>query len=292
MTFEIKPIEGTFANQILGLNLWQATDGVIVEALRDAWSDAGVLVFRRQALSEDEMIAFFSRFGEPEIVVRTDWQSKNRAEAINVSNMKDSAGRSIGGLGSGELDWHTDQSYVTDPATGALLYMVEMPLDGGRTFWANLRLAYAALPEATRRRIEGLSAVYDYLKRQSGYDDEEPMSDELRRKTPPLMHPLVNTHPITGVKSLYLDPTTTTGIAGLGDDDGRKLLDELNAHATRPEFVYAHDWRIGDVVMWDNGFLLHRRDAFDSDRNRWLKRLTIKLSPARHVVPASVLVAA
>ena len=130
------------------------------------------------------------------------------------------------------MDWHTDQSYVTDPATGALLYMVEMPPDGGRTFWANLRLAYAALPKTTRRRIEGLSAVYDYLKRQSGYDDEEPMSDELRRKTPPLMHPLVNTHPITGVKSFYLEPTTTTGIAGLRDDDGRTLLDELNAHAT------------------------------------------------------------
>ena len=292
MSIRIEPIGGSFAAEVQGLELWRGLDDATTDALRQAWGRHGVLVFRRQALSEDEMLAFFSRFGEPEIIVRTDWQSKNRPEAINISNMKDLNGNAIGGLGAGELDWHTDQSYVTEPATGALLYMVEMPTDGGKTYWANLRLAYDGLPAKTKQRVEGLSAVYDYLKRQSNYDDEEPMSDELRAKTPPLMHPIVNTHPQSGEKSLYLDPTTTTGIADLPGDEGQALLDELNAHATRPEFVYAHEWRIGDVVMWDNGFLLHRRDAFDSDKNRWLKRLTVKLPPTHHIVPTSTLVAA
>lgn len=292
MTFTIEPIGGSFAVEVQGLDLWRRLDDATTDALRRAWGTHGVLVFRRQSLSEDEMLAFFSRFGEPEVIVRTDWQSKNRPEAINISNMKDLDGNAIGGLGAGELDWHTDQSYVTDPATGALLYMVEMPRDGGKTYWANLRLAYDGLEDATKEKIEGLSAIYDYLKRQSTYDDEEPMSDELREKTPPLMHPIVNTDPVTGEKSLYLDPTTTTGIADLPDDEGQALLDALNAHATGPEFVYAHEWRIGDVVMWDNGFLLHRRDAFESDKNRWLKRLTVKLSPEHHIVPTSILVAA
>ena len=292
MTFTIEPIGGSFAVEVQGLDLWRRLDDATTDALRRAWGTHGVLVFRRQSLSEDEMLAFFSRFGEPEVIVRTDWQSKNRPEAINISNMKDLDGNAIGGLGAGELDWHTDQSYVTDPATGALLYMVEMPREGGMTYWANLRLAYDGLEDATKEKIEGLSAIYDYLKRQSTYDDEEPMSDELREKTPPLMHPIVNTDPVTGEKSLYLDPTTTTGIADLPDDEGQALLDALNAHATGPEFVYAHEWRIGDVVMWDNGFLLHRRDAFESEKNRWLKRLTVKLSPEHHIVPTSILVAA
>ena len=189
MPFDIQPLGDALANEVHGLNLWQEPDEEAIAALRDAWSASGVLVFRRQALSEDEMVAFVARFGEPNIDTRTDWQSNDRPEVIHISNMRDFAGESIGGLGAGELGWHTDQSYVADPATGALLYMVEMSREGGRTYWANLRLAYEALPEATKERIEGLSAVYDYGKRQSTYDDEKPMSAELRRKTPPVMHP-------------------------------------------------------------------------------------------------------
>ncbi len=291
MTLDLTSIDGSFAREVRGLDLWCDHDESTIDALRRAWSEAGVLVFRRQALDEAEMVRFFSRFGEPDIIVRTDWQSRNAPEVIHISNMKDQAGRSIGGLGAGELDWHTDQSYVANPATGAMLYMVESPAEGVPTYWANLRLAYAALPDETKGRIDGLHAVYDYIKRQSTYDDEEPMSAELRARTPPLTHPLVAADPVSGAKSLYLDPTTTTGIAGLPAMVGDPLLAALNEHATRPEFVYRHDWRTGDVVMWDNGFLLHRRDAFAADASRWLKRLTIKLPTDRHVVPASALIA-
>lgn len=292
MPLDLVPLGGSFAREVRGVDLWRDLDDATIDALRRAWSEAGVLAFRRQALDEAELVRFFSRFGEPDIIVRTDWQSRNQPEVIHISNMKDQSGRSIGGLGAGELDWHTDQSYVADPATGALLYMVESPAEGVPTYWANLRLAYAALPDETKQRIEGLQAVFDYLARQSTYDDEEPMSDELRARTPPLLHPIVNTHPETGEKSLYLDPTTTTGIAGMPKMLGDPMLKALNEHAVSPEFVYRHDWQPGDVVMWDNGFLLHRREAFDADASRWLKRLTIRLPGDRHVVPASKLVAA
>lgn len=292
MALDIVPLGGSFAFEVRGLELWRGLNPETAEELARIWSSQGVLVFRRQALSEDELVAFSRCFGDPQIIVRTDWQSGNRPEVIQISNMKDYHGRSIGGLGAGELDWHTDQSYVADPATGSILYMVEMPRDGGNTHWANLQLAYEALPNATKRRIDGLSAVYDYLKRQSTYDDEKPMSEELRRKTPPISHPLVNRHPVTGRKSLYLDPTTTTGIGGLPEAEGEALLEELNAHATRPEFVYTHRWQIGDVVMWDNGFLLHRRDPFDPRQNRLLKRTTLRLSSSRHIVPDTIAVAA
>jgi taurine dioxygenase len=287
MSFEIVPIDGQFAFEVRGLDLWRPLSQDTVDALETAWSSQGVLVFRRQALSEDELVEFSRRFGEPDRIVRGDWAGSHPS-VIQISNMKNAEGRSIGGLGSGELGWHTDQSYVANPATGSVLYMVEMPRDNANTYWANLHLAYEALPAATKARIDGLRAVYDYVRRQSTYDDEKPMSEELRRRTPPVAHPLVNTHPMTGRKSLYLDPTTTVGIDGMPEDEGGALLDELNAHATRPEFVYTHRWQIGDLVMWDNGFLLHRRDPFDPRQNRLLKRTTIRLSSERHIVPATV----
>ena len=286
---QVESIGGSFAYEVKGLRLWEELPQAVADELAAMWSSHGVLVFRRQALSEDELVAFSRRFGQPEVIVRTDWQGY-RPEVIQISNMRNQAGKAIGGLGAGELGWHSDQSYVADPATGSVLYMVEKTPDGGRTYWANLQLAYDALPPALKEAVEGKEAVFDYLKRQSTYDDEKPMSQELRRKTPPIAHPLVTVHPRTRRKSLYLDPTTTVGVVGLSEREGADLLATLNAHATRPEFVYAHTWQIGDVVMWDNGFLLHRRDEFDPSQNRWLKRTTLKLRPDRHIVPRTTAV--
>lgn len=280
-------LQDTFAHEVLDLNLWKDLDERTLNRLRIAWRRHGVLLFRRQSLSESELVRFFSHFGKSEVIVRTDWQSRNRDEVIHISNMKDASGRSIGGLGSGELDWHTDQSYMTDPATGALLYMVEMPNEGGTTYWANLQQAYDALNEETRSQIADLEAIYDYAKRQSSYDDEAPLSASLRRKTPPVLHPLVCINPQTRRQSLYIDPSTMVGISGVSAKKGAALLAQLSAHATQPCFVYTHHWQIGDVVMWDNGQVLHRRDHFGEATPRWLKRLTCQLSPEHHLIPAS-----
>ena len=280
-------LQDTFAHEVLDLNLWKDLDERTLNRLRIAWRRHGVLLFRRQSLSESELVRFFSHFGNSEVIVRTDWQSRNRDEVIHISNMKDASGRSIGGLGSGELDWHSDQSYMTHPATGALLYMVEMPNEGGATYWANLQQAYDALNEETRSQIADLEAIYDYAKRQSSYDDEAPLSASLRRKTPPVLHPLVCVNPQTRRQSLYIDPSTMVGISGVSAKKGAALLAQLSAHATQPCFVYTHHWQIGDVVMWDNGQVLHRRDHFGEATPRWLKRLTCQLSPEHHLIPAS-----
>ena len=280
-------LQDTFAHEVLDLNLWKDLDERTLNRLRIAWRRHGVLLFRRQSLSESELVRFFSHFGKSEVIVRTDWQSRNRDEVIHISNMKDASGRSIGGLGSGELDWHSDQSYMTHPATGALLYMVEMPNEGGATYWANLQQAYEALNEETRSQIADLEAIYDYAKRQSSYDDEAPLSASLRRKTPPVLHPLVCVNPQTRRQSLYIDPSTMVGISGVSAKKGAALLAQLSAHATQPCFVYTHHWQIGDVVMWDNGQVLHRRDHFGEATPRWLKRLTCQLSPEHHLIPAS-----
>ena len=289
MVVEMKALK-PFGMAIEGIRIWQGLSDDAASQLADAWTRHGVLVFRRQSICEDELVEFSNLFGHADVIVRADWKSENRPEVIHISNMKDSAGRSIGGLGAGELNWHTDQSYVVEPATGSILYMVEMPRTPPLTYWANLQLAYDALSAQTKARIEDLNVIYDYLVRQSTYDDEPKMSGELRRATPLVTHPLVNTHPLSGKRSLYLDPTTAAGIEGMTQADSRALLDELTQHATQVEFVYAHQWQIGDVVMWDNGLLMHRRDAFDASKNRLLKRTTIRLPAERHIVPAGALI--
>lgn len=289
---KIEAIGDGFAGEVSGVQLWQGLDDAAFRNIAEAWPRFGVLLFRRQALSEDELIAFSACLGEVETVVRQDWASKNRPEIIHISNMRNFQGEPIGGLGAGDLDWHTDQSYVPQPATGSVIYCVELPKDGGNTYWANLYLAYEALPQRIKQQINGRHAIYSYLKRTSGYDDEKPMSAELKRKTPDVTHPMVHADPLTGREALYLDPSTMIGIEGMAEDEGRALLDEINAHATRPEFVYRHEWQIGDVIIWDNAFLLHRRDPFDPSQSRIMKRTIVRLPPSRHIVPEGAVVEA
>lgn len=281
---ELKEIVGSFAVEVVGLKLWENIDEDVICQLDDALARIGVLVFRRQSMSEEELVAFSERFGPPETIVRSDWASKTSAEVTRISNLRNADDIPIGGLGSGELAWHTDQSYMQSPATGAVLYGAEVPVDGPATMWANLALAYNALPAATKNLLTGKKGIFSYAKRVSGYD-QEATPEDVRNGTPDVLHPLVNTHPVSGQKALYLDPGTTTGIDGISTTDGQSLLDELAAHATAPAFVYRHEWQPGDVIMWDNGFLLHRRDAFARNTNRLLKRTTIRLDATRHIVP-------
>src|SRR5262249_38214383 len=153
-----------------------------------------------------------------------------------ISNLKDGQARPIGGLGDGELQWHSDQSYMMNPATGAVLYAVELPPNGGTTSWVDLPAAYAAFPECLKRLVEGRHGVFDYVKRLAGYQGvDRVISVEAQYKTPPVLHPLVHTHPMTGNKALYLDSTTTTGIAGMDSASGSALLDEIYSFATRRE---------------------------------------------------------
>ena len=292
MRLKTRQIDGSFALEILEVRLWEPQSRATLEAVRDLWAEAGVLVFRRQVLNEDELTGFSAAFGKPERIARTDWASLNRPEITIISNLKDANNKGIGGLGQGELAWHTDQSYIADPATGAMLYALELPRDGGATSWANLNRAYDALPDRLRQAVEGRIGVFSYAKRLAGYQsNDSAVTDEIRRKTPDVTHPLVHVHPVTGRKALYFDPTTTVGVVGLPDSEGTALLDELAAFAIRPAFVYRHQWQVGDVVMWDNGFLLHRRDDFEPTQWRFLKRTTIALPRDRHFVPTGALAA-
>ena len=290
MLLESRPLNESFACEVVGLHLWELPNDHTIDQLRALWAHHPVLVFRRQALSERELADFSATFGPLERIVRTDWASPVVPEVGLVSNLKDAQARPIGGLGDGELQWHSDQSYMMNPATGAMLYALELPPQGGKTSWVDLCAAHAGLPDRLKRAVEGRRAIFSYVKRLAGYEGvDRVISEEAKRKTPPVVHPLVHTHPVTGRKALYLDSTTTIAIEGMDDASGAALLEEIYEFATQPEFVYRHHWQAGDAVLWDNGFTMHRREPFDPSARRLMKRTTIFLSRDRHIVPDGTL---
>src|SRR5215831_1316092 len=293
MPLQSRVLKDSFACEVVGLRLWEPVDDPIVDELRALWAHHPVLVFRRQALSEDELADFSALFGPLERIVRTEWASPVRPEVGLISNLKDAQAKPIGGLGDGEIQWHSDQSYMLNPATGAMLYALELPPEGGMTSWVDLCAAYAGLPDRLKRAVEGRRAVFDYAKRLAGYHGvDRVISEEAKRKTPPILHPLVHAHPVTGRRALYLDSTTTVGVEGMDEASGATLLGEIYDFATRPEFTYCHHWQVGDALLWDNGFTMHRREPFDPLARRLMKRTTIFLSREHHIVPEGSLAAA
>ena len=293
MSYEVHQLGQSFAREIVGIRLWETQSDGVIDELRSLWAAHGVLVFRRQALGENEFADFSARFGTLERIVRTEWASPVRPEVAYISNLRDGQGNAIGGLGDQEVDWHADQTYMLNPATGSMLYAVEIAHRGGTTSWANLADAYDALPASLKRAVEGKRAIFSYAKRLGGYNAaDQKISEETRSKTPNVVHSILHVGPANGRRALYLDPTTTIGIVGMDTSAALALFDELHAFVTQPRFVYEHRWQVGDVVMWDNGFLLHRREPFPPSERRLLKRTTIVLPRAHHIVPDGTLAAA
>jgi taurine dioxygenase len=287
MTVELHAIANSFAREVRGVDCAELLSDDDAQTLSQLWSEHGVLVFRGQLLEEAALVRFSEAFGEPDQIVREDWASKKEAAVIYISNLLDRNGKAIGGLGAGEITWHSDQSYQANPATGSFLYAVEVPKDQGATEFANLRLAYAALPDRLRALADEAWGVFSYAHRSAAYDESPEASAKARARLPDVVHPLVHRHPTEGWGALYLDPGTMPGIEGLPEKEGRALIAELTEHATQPPFVYRHEWRMGDLVMWDNGFTLHRRGVLDPAMPRLLKRTTVRLSPDQHIVPST-----
>jgi len=269
------PLHDRFGVQIDGVDLSSLSDETS-DAIRDAWQAHALVLIRKQVMSEGDLVTLARRFGPLHVPEQTSTASPRLEGVMYVSNLKTEDGERLGGLGSAELDWHTDQSYRPIPATGSIFYAVEMPAGMGKIQWCNMQLAYDALPAQVQQRIAGLQV----LSRYNAYERER-ISDEekrrLARRHPPVSHPLVLTHPLSGRKCLYLDISTAFGIEGMEEAPARELLDELAGVMTRPEFVHTHEWYPGDVMLWDNAQLCHRRDSFDGRYPRLAKRVSVFL---------------
>ena len=192
-----------------------------------------------------------------------------------ISNIK-ADGVPIGGLGDGEAIWHADMTYVDRPPMAAMLHALEVPPEGGDTYWANMYLAYETLPAKLKAAIDGRVAVHDATYNSAGLlrKGYKEISDP--REAPGARHPLVRVHAETGRKCLYLGRRRNSHIVGLPLAESEALLDELWAHATQPRFTFRQQWRAGDVLLWDNRCTLHRRDAFDPHARRLMHRTQIR----------------
>ena len=275
MELKTRPLHQRFGVEVLDVQLDALNDDAI-DAVRRLWQMHPLVLFRRQFMSESDLVDFAGHFGELHVPEDQNRATPRLAGVMYVSNLKTEEGERIGGLGSAELDWHSDQSYRPTPATGSIFHAIEMPPGVGKIQWCNTQLAYESLPAPLRARIASLQAVsrYNAYEREKLDDEEKRQRRDLH---PPVSHPLVLTHPVSGEKCLYLDISTAFGIEGMDDEQARSLIAELARVMTRPEFIHTHEWRAGDVMLWDNARLCHRRDAFESRHPRLAKRVSVFL---------------
>ena len=285
----VRPTGAALAADIEGVDLSQPLPPATVAAIKQAWADHLVLRFRGQRLDDDQLMRFSALFGELDLApviaaARVKIAGEDRyvdlAEEGNryvsvISNIIEN-GVAIGALGAYEAIWHTDMSYNPEPPMGSALYALEVPAVGGDTGFANMYLAYETLPDDLRRRVEGRMCRHDSSRNSAGelrrgYSE---VSDP--RQAPGADHPIIRTHPVTGRKALFLGRRRNAYIQGLDLADSEALLDALWEHASKPEFAWYQQWRVGDLVMWDNRCVLHRRDEFDPNARRLMHRTQIK----------------
>jgi len=271
-----------FGVEIEGVHLSDSHSNELIARIRETWMENGLAVFRDQGeLSEETLVRFSRRFGELEIHIRKEYLSPENPEVLYVSNVREGE-RAVGILSDHEVGWHHDQIYLEKPALGSLLHGVIIPPAGGNTEFVNLNKAWEALDPTLQQSLDGLKAVQSYAFFNGSWS--EPTSDEQSKSTPDVRHPLIRTHPETGKKAIYADPGMTPLIAGIDKEDSRRMLDEIFAHCQKPEFRYVHEWRLGDVLMWDNASTMHKRGEFDPSSQRLMKRTTI-LPPADRAIP-------
>ena len=245
-------------------------------------ADYGVVCFPKQSLDPAAHVAFSRMFGELEVHVSGAFQEPGHPEVMILSNMME-AGKPVGLADAGQ-DWHTDMSFSKTVAFVNVLYALKVPRRDGRplgaTLFASMTAAYDALPEDVKQRIERRTATHNFEKfwemmrqRGGGQTSRAPLTEQQKRQKPPVSHPLVMVHPISGRHILYADPGYTVSIDGMNEQESDELLEFLFQHQLQAQFQYAHRWAEGDVLIWDNLQTLHNAEAdYRPDEFRLIKR--------------------
>ena len=267
---------------ILGIDLTAPLQHEVLDALNEAWMEYLVLVFPNQRITDEQHIAFGRNFGALEEHPSHAHRSSRNKEIYRVSNV-DETGQIIPSKETAwqyinlSWLWHTDSSFREVPSKGSILHGIQTTNEGGNTRYANMYAAYEGLAEATKQRIDGLWVIHhhDFIIKQSAELSAKQDKGDFDALLP-VRHPLVQVHPVTGQRSLFLSPHTMVGIEGMSGEVGRALLDELIAHATQSDYVYTHVWSDDDVLMWDNRCTMHSVEPFDNENiPRIMHRVTL-----------------
>jgi taurine dioxygenase len=274
----ITPRHPLIGAEVRGVDLSAPIDDAVFAEIYQAWLAHLVLVFPDQPISDAQHIAFSRRFGELEIHPAKAHRSSHAPEIYRVTNV-DEAGNILPPESEAwrytniSWLWHSDSSFRQVPSSGSILHGIELPPTGGDTLFCNLYEVYEALPEATKRRAETQRVLHSHdtilqrgkVERSSRYESLDGVN-----------HPLVRRHPVTGRLSLFISPHTMAGIEGMADADARAFLEELTQFATQERFVYRHNWRKDDIIMWDNRCTMHAVMPYDNAHaRRILHRTTL-----------------
>lgn len=260
---KITPLTPAIGAEITGIDVREASKENVA-AIHQALLDHLVIVIRDQHLSPPEQIAFTKNWGSLVRRIAKDFLHKEYPDVLVLSN------RVVDGKPAGATEayagftWHADLTYAERPSMGSMLHALEAPEEGGDTAFANMYLAYETLPEETKKKIANLKALHIRDRRknpraQITKDDgfKHDINKYFNIPAPDSVHPMVTTHPETGRKVLFVNPRFAVAIAGMDDAEAQPLLDELYEHQHRPDFIYRHKWRKGDLVFWDNRCTIH-----------------------------------
>jgi len=269
------PLTKHIGCEVKGIDLREPIDPAAASAIYRAWLDHAVLLFCGQDLSQEDLIRITGTFGElaelgrPKHTLPSGF-SKILPNIMLISNIREN-GETIGALPDGEMLFHHDTIHRDEPHKATLLYSVEVPTYGGDTLFASGTAAYDTLEPAMKKKLEGLRALNFYVYNSVKRNDKQAVD-----ATSQAVHPVVRTHEETKRKALYVNRLMSVSIEGMAEAESDELLNFLFDHAEKPEFVYAHVWRKGDLIAWDNRCSSHARTDFPSDQRRLLLRTTVK----------------
>lgn len=278
---EFEPLCETFVARVHGMDLAEEHSDDTIAALREGLNQHGILVFRDQSITNAEHVRFSQRFGPSEIHTVKQYLLPEFPEIIALANRGEQGTKPIA---NGGAYWHSDITYKLRPPMASLLYALEIPPEGGDTLYCDMAASYRSLDAQMRARIDGLNAVHGYLERflasrqiDDGFaQDEFTLSEEQKAELAEVVHPVVRTHPESGRRALFVNEGFTLRIDGMPDAQSQALLDELNTHATQPQHLYRHQWRVGDVVFWDNRVTMHKATEYDRSYARRMHRTTVQ----------------
>ncbi len=281
MALSLQRTSAPLGAEIKGVDLAREIDEQTFREIVAAWRQHEVIFFRGQTLTPDRHVAISRRFGELERHVRQECCRPGYPVIFVVSNVVEN-GKPIGSQDAG-LFWHSDLCYKKEPSRGSLFYAREVPMENGEprgdTMFSSMTAAYEALPDGTKRKLGGRLAVNSYVHgyyrdRKSG--PRRALSPEQMSQTPDVAHPVVRVHPETGRKCLFVNEGYTTRILDMDETESDALLAELFAHIKRPEFVYRHQWQVGDFLVWDNCSTQHRAvPDYALPQRRLMERTTL-----------------
>ena len=273
--FSVRPLTPHFGAQISGMDVAQDMPEALFRAVYRAFLRYQVLVFAPQELPPARQVAFGRRFGELQIHVMNQYHADGHPELYRLSNLDEHGMPSGQHPDKGTLAWHTDGSWQRVTGQATILYGERMPEQGGETHFCDMYGAYERLDAAWKVRIAGLRAVHNLDFSRNRRHGDDPLTEAQRRARPPVDHPVVRTHAETGRKCLYLGDHAQY-IVGMPYDEGRALIEDLNARAVHPDLTYEHGWTPGELIVWDNRCVMHRATSYDAaTQPRVVRRCTV-----------------